>query len=230
MTEPADVHEDRDASSRAVRDARLAWILGGSLLIAHAVLTLVASGAMWLSFPGAGYVFDVLWAAALVIFAFGIRGSGSVVGKRPGGVAALLVAAVMPFALTAVLAWLSPSTIDDTYDPTLNTTIVESLLGLGLAALVIACIVIAQAGAVPRRWRWMPLVLVAVGAAPQLIATIAMVSIRDPWSQAGVAMAMQTFGHLSTLATLALGILAIVLAPRDAPRTTDPVQVYPPAS
>lgn len=229
MTEPADVHGTRDAATRAMRDARLAWTLGGSLLIAHAVLTLVGSGAMWLSFPGAGYVLDVFWAAALVIFAFGIRGSGSVVAKRPVGVAALLVAAIMPFVITAVLAVSTPSTIDAAYDPTLNVTIMESLLALGLAALVISCVVIAQAGAMPRRWRWMPLILVAVGAAPQLIATIAMVSIRDPWGQVGVAMALQAFGYLSTLATLALGILAIVLAPRDAPRPTDPVQVYPPA-
>ena len=232
MTEPTDVHGTKDAASRAVRDARLAWILGGSLLVANAALILVMSAPQLTIVQGASYLADALWAVALFIFAFGIRGAGSVVAKRPAGVAALLVSAVMPFVMAIVSHLLTPTlptTVDLTYDPTLNITIIQSLQALSLAALAVACVVIAQAGAVPRRWRWLPLILLAVGALPQIIVTIAMVSITDPFAQLGVALALQGVAALGTLATLTLGIFAIVLAPREEPRSGDPVQVYPPA-
>src|SRR5262245_3029774 len=82
--------------SRAARDARLAWIIGGAMLIAHAALTLVADFAPGLRLPGGRLTLGALWAAALLIFALGIRGSGSVVARRWDGVSALVVAAAMP--------------------------------------------------------------------------------------------------------------------------------------
>lgn len=230
MTESADVHGIRDAAPRAVRDARLAWTLGGSLLIAHVVLIFVFGTMQPLLFAGSHYVGDALWAGALVIFAIGIRGSGSVVARRPMGIVALLVAAVMPFVLAIASTALTPASIDAGYDPTLSITIIQSLQALWLASLVVACVVIARAGAVPRRWRWLPLIALAVGVVPQIALAIATVSMVDAFSQLGFALAMQGVASLGTVAILALGVFAIVLAQRDAPRSADPVQVYPPRS
>src|SRR5688572_12102694 len=96
-----------DASATAVRDARLAWIIGGSLLIAHSVLRLIGNAPGVGPIPTLGVILDVLWAGALLVFALGIRRSGSVVARQPVGVIALIVAAAMPFVSRAVW-WLLP--------------------------------------------------------------------------------------------------------------------------
>lgn len=229
MTAPADVHEPRDPAPVAVRHARLTWIVGGSLLIAYAALRLAGYGIQLLWFPGAWYFIEALWAAALVLFAFGIRGAGSIVAKRPAGVVALVVAAVMPFVSSIVLGLLTPATLEPGYDPTLAVTVSTSLQALSLGALVAACVVIARAGAVPHHWRWVPLIALTVAAVPQVIAVLVMVSTPDSYDQMGMALLLTSVGLLGILAALVLGILAIVHAPRETPRATGPVQVYPPA-
>ena len=79
---------DTEVSERALSDARLAWVIGGALLIATVVVSTPLS---W--YFGGGVITAVLFAAALLVFAFGIRGSGSVTGRRPLGTAALVVLA-----------------------------------------------------------------------------------------------------------------------------------------
>src|SRR5688500_167577 len=95
------------ATATAARDARLTWIVGGSLLIAYAALILVVdTGRLYV--PGVAWALDVLWAAALMIFALGIRRSGSVVARGPLGLIALVVAALVPFAARIVWAIVPP--------------------------------------------------------------------------------------------------------------------------
>ncbi len=229
MTEPADVHGDRDPAPTAVRHARLTWMVGGSLLIAYSVLLLVGQGIQPAWFPGAHYLLDALWAASLVVFAFGIRGAGSIVAKRPAGVVALIVAAAMPFVSNLVIGLLTPATLEPAYDPAFAVTVSTSLQALSLGALVAACVIIARAGAVPHRWRWLPLIVVTVAAAPQVISLLVLVSTPDPYAQLGIALFLSSIRFVGSLAALVLGIFAIVLAPREEPRATGPVQVYPPA-
>ncbi len=229
MTEPADVHASRDTAPATQRHARLTWIVGGSLLIAYAVLLLLGQGIQPAWIPGARYLLHALWAAALVVFAFGIRGAGSIVAKRPAGVVALLVAAAMPFVSDVVLGLLAPATLEPTYDPAFAVTVSTSLQALSLGALVAACVIIARAGAVPHRWRWLPLIVVTVAAAPQVISLLVLVSTPAPYAQLGIALFLSSIRFVGSLAALVLGIFAIVLAPREEPRATGPVQVYPPA-
>src|SRR5688572_7385489 len=100
VTVPPPVPDDTGAPSAAplgatarptVQDARRVWITGGSLLVAHAAIVLIL-GAYPLPVPGAAIVLDAIWAAALILFAFGFRRAGSVVARQPLGIVALVVA------------------------------------------------------------------------------------------------------------------------------------------
>lgn len=213
-------------SSTAARDARLAWIIGGSLLTAYAVLILTLNGLPGSAPVGSDLVLDAIWAVALVVFAVGFRRSGSVVARHPLGVVALLVAAAVPL-LTQVLFAVLPF---DTSDPVPSVMLGQTLAVVSLAALVVAALVIGRAGAVPHRWRWVPLIVVAVGAVPQILVLAIAVSATDPYGQMGWVLAGQWFRQLGTFLVLLLGILAIVLAPREQPKADETVQVYPPAA
>ncbi|WP_404431597.1 hypothetical protein LG299_14870 [Microbacterium lacus] len=216
-----------DASPRPIRseDARRAWIIGGSLLIVVALIPLIVTNLG----PGiffTGVMSDVAWCAAMVIFAFGIRGAGSVVARNRVGVVALVVAGVAPVVFQMVWAVLPTVT-----GPTLGvqTLAVVQLLVPG-TALVIAGVVIARAGAVTGRLRWAP--LIAVCAVSAMYVVLQLVGMAAP--TAGQQVLVPLFGLMtliSTAALVAVGVLAIVLAPRkvsDAP--SRPVQVYPPSS
>ncbi len=92
----------------AQRDARLAWTIGGSLLVASGAAVLMAHTSYgffgWLAIAG-----DIAWFLALLVFAFGVRGSGSVVAAQVPGVIALLVAgAVSAACLRCCGGWCLP--------------------------------------------------------------------------------------------------------------------------
>ena len=75
-------------SESALSDARHAWVIGGALLMGSVVVSAPLS-----PYFGGGVIKAALFAAALVVFAFGIRGSGSVTARRPLGTTALVVLA-----------------------------------------------------------------------------------------------------------------------------------------
>jgi len=209
-----------------VHDARLAWLVGGSLLIAHAVLVLVANGYPLLAFPGVGMVVDAVWAAALLVLAFGVRRQGSVVARRPLGIVAMVIAAVIPL-LSALLWSFLPA---GPADPTAATMISTGAAVLSLGALIVTTVVIGRAGAVPPRVRWVPLIVLAVVAGTQVAVQVASVSTADNLVRPDLTAAYFGASMLGTLGVLLLGILAIVCAPREQPRPVAPTQVYPPAS
>jgi len=208
-----------------VRDARLTWLIGGSLLIAHAVLILVANGYPMLAFSGVGPILDGVWAAALLVLAFGVRGRGSVVARRPLGVVALVIAAVVPL-LSALLWWVVPIA---TWDATSALMAGTGASVLSLGALIVATVVIGRAGAVPHRVRWVPLIVLAVTAGAQVLLQIAGVAFANTRVVADLSGAFFFAAMLGTLGVLLLGILAVVFAPREAPRPVAPTQVFPPA-
>jgi len=213
-------------SGPGVRDARLTWLIGGSLLIAHAVLILAANGYPMFAFPGASLILDATWAVGLLVFAFGVRGRGSVVARRPLGVVALAVAAAAPL-LSDLLWWLVPIEVWDASSAVMAGT---GTTALSLGALIVATVVIGRAGAVPQRVRWLPLIVLAVTAGAQLLLSIAGVALANTRAVPDLTGAYFFASMLGTLGVLLLGILAIVFAPREAPRPAAPTQVYPPAS
>lgn len=212
----------------AVRDARLAWLIGGSLLVARAALVLVMNGNPVLSFAGAGFVLDGLWAAALLVLAFGVRGQGSVVARRPLGVVALVVAAAVP--LLADLWWAVRPVSPADFPVGVGVVIGNGTSVLLLGALIVAVVVIGRAGAVPARVRWAPLIVLAVSSGAQILMSIVAVSLPSNLVRPEVTTAYFFASTLGTLGLLTLGILAIVFAPREAAKPAPPTQVYPPAS
>ena len=209
----------------AARDARLAWTIGGSLLVAYAVLMLVfGSGQVWI--PGSALILAAVWAGALLVLAFGIRRSGSVVARRPLGVTALVIAAVHPIVSMLVLI-LVPL---DASDPTTGIMVTQTLAVVQLAALAVAAVVIGRAGAVPHRLRWVPLIVLAVPAGAQIALQVVAVGIPNVLVQPGMVGLFQGAALLGTLGILILGILTIVFAPREQAESGEPVQIFPPTA
>lgn len=234
MTQPSQTPAAGDGASSAavsyaaasdLRAARTTWILGGSLLIANAVLVLAGSGYPLQFIPGLSFVLNGLWAAALLVFAFGVRGRGSVVARRPLGVIALVIAALVPFASLALWAMLPVGG-----DAAVSAMVGNGLSVLSLASMLVAAVVIGRAGAVPYRLRWVPLIVLAVGAGVQVVAQLFLVTVQGAMVRPDITALVFGTAMLGTLGVLLLGILAIVFAPREQPRPAAPTQVYPPAS
>ncbi|MHC2999521.1 hypothetical protein [Microbacterium sp. HJ5] len=216
-----------DASATAVRDARLAWIIGGSLFIGYGVLLLALGAMTGAAVPGSGAIASAVWAGGFLVFAFGVRRSGSVVDRQPVGVAAMVVAGVLPV-LSTVLWWILPA---PAIDSAVLIMIGQGLAVLMLASLLVATITIGRSAALPQRVRWLPLIAFAVVSAAQILGQF----VPSATSLPAEAMIGLYFGSvlLTPLALLLLGILAIVLAPREAPAApvdrTVPVYGPPPA-
>lgn len=205
-----------------VRRTVPAWIWGGALLAASAV----APSALTMVAPGGGsvarVVISALFAASLVVFAFGVRGQGSIVDRRPGGVIALMVLAFVPPLIDLV----TPTTVSE--DQVASLTVVSYVqLAIAVAAALAAVVAIGRADAVPRPWRWAPAgglaVIVIVSVVPQIIGVALQGRAVDEF------LWLFSLGSLVMLAVpLALGILAMVLGARGIAAPSP--QIYPPAA
>jgi MFS family permease len=214
---------DAAADARRDHDARLAWRIGGILLLACAAVSIVAPSLGGTPLAAVGFwVRSLLFSAALLVFAFGVRGAGSVVARQPLGVSALVVLAVWPL-VSGLVSDLVPFSMD----------LAEFFLAWGyvslavqLGAAIVAVIVIARAGAVLHPWRWAPLWALVAALAPQLILQAVVASPgADVQAMAGPVNGLSQIAAIAV--PLGLGLAAILLAPvRTAPGT---VQVYPPA-
>jgi len=204
-------------------DAQLAWRIGGTLFLACAAVSvvepfLVGTPAITIAFLAR----TALFSAGLIVFALGVRGSGSVVARRPLGVVAVLVLAAVP-AIAGIVSVAVPYSMD-LVDFFLAWNYAVPAIELGAA--IVAVIVIARAGVVRPPWRWVPLGALIATAAPQLI-LLAVVASPGADIQA-MAGAMYGFSQLVNIAVpLTLAVGAIFLSQdRPEPRT---VQIYPPA-
>lgn len=204
------------------RNRRITWTAGGAALILCGMLQF--SG---LSFGADGHAVatvtaNVLYLAAVLMFAFGIARGASVVDRRPLGVVSLAIIAVWPvgseivFALTpAPTAAPTPATMGGSIAFNYATILVT------LAAGLIACVQIGRVAVVPRPWQWAPLAVLAL---QTTVAVITQVLIMTPAGQAAIDVIF-AFGSLGVVpGTLGLGILALVLAfaqPRISERSAD---------
>lgn len=207
-----------DASAK---DARTAWFIGGGLLTACALFPLATQG---LFVPGIGFVSAALWAASLFVFALGVRGRGSVVARRPLGVTALLVAALLP--VTGTVVWsIVPALPQGSWPIPIGDAMQIALI----AALVVATVQIARAGVVPAKVRWMPLIVLVAATAMQAI--VVAVALNSSSVGPAALPLVYTAGVIAVAAAqLVLGIAALVLAPQlETVTPPAPVQVYPPA-
>ena len=195
---------------------------GGVGLIICGVLSILNHSLLWSAAAGitVGVVADLAWAVGVMIFAIGFSRDGSVVARKPLGIAAMGVVAFWPLVTTTVSALLT-ALIPGPDDRLLMWGYASVLITF--AAGLIASLEIARSGAVPSPWNWAPLVALGVQTLawllPQLLAVGA--DLTDPTMFVGLANGL---GTLSTLATtFGLGIVATVLAARNHPAD---VEIY----
>ncbi len=156
-----------------------------------------------------GFVRTLLLAAALVIFAFGIGGSGSITGRKPVGTIALCA-----LALTLVIQWLLGLGMSGSVAPlTVSVAAMQVLYILQFALALLAAERIARLAIVPRPWNWAPAIAVGVFALVSALTAAASVLSRD------VLMVLALFfgnvsGVVGAAILVALGVLAIMLGDR----------------
>lgn len=190
---------------------RVTWLSGGIGLIACGFVGVLQGSALGTpSFMVVSYIAGLLWAGAILVLAVGLSREGSVVARKPLGLAASAVVAVWPLIAVAVTSIASP------FEPQhVQLWLVWGYLAmiLPLLAGAIAAVQVGRARVVPRPWNWAPLWVlatqVALSALSQLIrATAPDVVIWMP-------RLLEALGNLGVLAgTFGLGILATVLATR----------------
>lgn len=204
-----------------MRQRRLTWMIGGISLIVCGVIGMLQYSLFGIA-QTAGIVLDVVFAAAVLLFAVGLSREASVVARRPLGVIALAVVALWPLATRAAQPFL-PRMDAATFEAgmaayreaeTVLTTVFFVNLLVSLAASLLASVQIARAGVVPRPWNWAPLwaliASVAAGVIPQILFSAAGSAGTQVYTE--IAVLLGALGVLSR--TLGLGILALVLAAR----------------
>lgn len=202
-----------------VRTPVPSWVIGGALLIGSAVLpwALGPEPAMLVT----AVIGRLLFLAAMIVFAFGLRGVGSVVAGRTLGVVALLVLGAAPLVFGLIpLQQVEPS------DLGLLQLLGYSELAIEAAAALVAVVEIARARVIPGNWRFAPAIALAVVVLVQVIGQVVGVAAGSAGlEQAAVGLALGGFAA-AILAPVALGIAAIALGARGL-AVPNP-QVYPP--
>lgn len=215
-----DPRDPRVAAERAAGDRRLTWTIGGAALLGYALIPAITRP---LNIAGSGYIGEVLFTGALVLFAVGIRGSGSVTDRRPLGTGALI--ALGALSLLSVVA--GPMFVDVAIDPQgvprgwwWVTGYVQTALTLLLAIIVV--VQIARAHALPRPWNWAPLWAFAAMTITTVLVQVA--GVTDGTDQQLLLALFGWAGVVQVAAYCFLGIAAIVLGQRHP--TVDVVEVY----
>ncbi|MGV9194919.1 hypothetical protein ACQ143_11305 [Microbacterium sp. MC2] len=204
-----------------------AWAWGGGLLIGSALLQLsMMTG--FEAMPGARQVGfwlgSAVFAAALVLFALGLRGRGSVVAGRMPGIVALLVLAAWPV-LDAIGGLLVPASASTAAEFEAYAVWATVAAVVWLAAALGSVVAIGRAGVVPGRWRWAPAWGLAVVVGSLLSTQVVAVALGSDGMQVVLPL-LQLQSMLTVLVPVLLGILAIVLG--LTPRRVGAVRVYPP--
>lgn len=200
-----------------------AWVWGGSLLIASAVIPSALQGVYEPVIREVGFWAATLaFTAAMMLFAFGWQGSRSVVGRERYGIIGLIALALVPLAGVIVTGAI-PASVQE--EQSFVTAYSYSLLLLQLVAATLAVVAVWRGGAVSRPWNRVPAwglaALVGVTVATQLIAVATMSQ-----DQVALTLLWQVLSLVGFVVPVGLGILAIVLGMRTEPRP--PVAVYPP--
>jgi len=197
--------------ARTTNSAPRAWFLGGTLFLVSIVIV-VAQPAMAVV-PGGGALSPVLFSAALLIFAFGIRGAGSVTARRPLGTAALTVLAVW-LLLDLALAGVVTSSISFDTAPTAVLAFAYANVFVQFLLALIAVMQIGRLGVVPSPWNWVPAWALAAISASWLLTQVlgALGTTQGAIVLSNALMSLESLTR--TGGTVLLAVVAIVLADR----------------
>ncbi|WP_457100041.1 hypothetical protein [Microbacterium sp. P5_E9] len=214
---------DRSATAVSTRDGRIAFVLGGGLFIASAILNVVLAPVSGSDYPPPASadlsVADVLhlgaavlFGAGVLVFAWGIRGKGSVVARRPLGLTALTLFALSIPVVDAVGLLFTVAHPDDSLGAVAWGVNLVSILVMPLAG-VTGAMRIALVGAVPGGWRWLPVIAVSFGIAVALWGVMAAFSSAEPAVTDSIRTVVgQMTAWYPVVSPLVLGAVAIWLA------------------
>ena len=215
---------ERSAPAVSSRNGRLALILGGGLFVASAVLNVALTPMSGSDYPPAGRVdlsgadlahlaAAVLFGAGVVVFAWGIRGKGSVVARRPLGLTALTLFAVSIPLVDAIGLLFSVAYPDDPLTEALAGGVYLVSILVMPAAGVTGAMRIALVGAVPGGWRWLPVIAMSFGIAVALWGVMAAFSAAEPAVTDSIrAVVGLLTAWYPVVSPLVLGVAAIWLA------------------
>lgn len=195
--------------AEAARLRERLWVTGGSLLILSVVVGLVFQ-----TTTGVGWIVRLLFAAALVLFALGWRGVGSITARRPLGTVALIVLGVWPWLND--LFWLA-------IQPAAEVSVVIGTAPMvgQLAVALIAVSQIVRAHVLLKPWVWAPAVSLGIVVAVQVGMMVFGLNSQD---QTALLAAMNLVTLAQAVAVVGLGVVAIMLSAR--PITGQSVQVF----
>ena len=192
-----------------MRGRRLTWTIGGVGLIGAGVAGMLQSATLGSSLAdGLAATVDVLWAAALLVFAVGSSPRDSVTARRPLGTVALVLLALWSLAMRVAGLFQDPMNPTPLI-PWEVTTVVPLVLS------VVAVVQIARVGVVPRRWRWAPAIALGVQIASFAIGQALMMDQATAMQTVGLASALGMLGFLA--GTLGLGVIALLAVASDRP-------------
>ncbi|HYI32858.1 MAG TPA: hypothetical protein VEX88_05290 [Glaciibacter sp.] len=189
-----------------------AWFVGGALLLATVPLG-VATHSTGAAIVGANTITTVLFSASLLVFAFGIRGSGSITARRPLGTTALAVLAIwalLGWVLTDVVGASAP--YDERSAAMLMFGYVDTFVELAVA--LVAVVQIARAGVVPSPWNWAPAWALLAMTVPWLVWQIIAAGATQETASTAIFFISGVGGFVDVGSTIFLGVLAIVLSDR----------------
>ncbi|WP_065571497.1 hypothetical protein [Microbacterium oleivorans] len=200
-----------------MRGRRLTWTIGGAGLIACGVAGILLSVTLGTSLTDVlAFSVDLLWAAAVLVFAIGTSSHDSVVARRPLGMITLALVALCPLLVRGVGLFQNPD------DPTpLIPWAVTTFVPLALS--LVAVVQIGRAGVVSKRWRWAPAVALGVSLACDGLSVVAIAGPDQATAVqfVGLSSALGVIGFLTR--TLGLGIVALLAVASERPAS---VPVY----
>jgi hypothetical protein len=195
---------------QSVSDLQRAWFIGGALFLATVIILTTQSGIPVLF--GGETLRSALFAAALLVFAIGIRGSGSVTARRPLGTVALILLA----------AWLLlGSTLNAVFSTFATDAVPGVLLGFGyvdsfvqFALALVAVMQIGRLRVVPTPWNWVPAWALAAVSLSWLVIQLLGLVLGAQGNTLLTLYILNMDSIVRSASVVLLGVLAIVLADR----------------
>lgn len=211
---------DVDPSGSAVRVRRRTWIVGGSLLVASALIALTLRGLPGVQFAPVSLP-DMLFAAGAVIFAIGFGRAGSVTARRPLGTFALVGLAVWILLSPLLLRFTVPVSAEDISGSFIMFSGMMSITieAVSLVLAIIAATQIARIRAVPRPWNRAPLWALVAVAVVRLLRS-AFLFGAYALGQESLVLLDSLGGLIEAAAVGFLGVVAIVVAVRPVSGST----------
>ena len=200
-----------------MRGRRLTWTIGGAGLIACGVAGILLSATLGSSLTDVlASSVDLLWAAAVLVFAIGTSPRDSVVARRPLGMITLALVALWPLALRIVGLFQDPMNPIPLIPWEVSTFV-------PLALSLVAVVQIGRASVAPRAWRWAPAIALAVSVACDALSLVVVAGADQATAVqfVGLSSALGVIGFL--VRTLGLGIVALLAVASERPAS---VPVY----